>query len=635
MLRNFSISIRFIVLMFITVLLLCGIMLSFWSLTGEVRDVGVENVYEVMLEGQKEKLKIATHSMAVALGEVIKDAQNAYEQQEIIRAGVDRIRFEEDKSGYFFVYEETVCVALPPKPETQGKDLAGTKDSNGLLLVEEMRDTAKAGGGFVEYIWPKPGAGDQPKFSYVEVIPGTNYWIGTGVYVDNVTAKRKAVNDEISQFVRANLFTVIGVVAGVVLLLFLPLNVAIIRSIIGPVARTTEAAESMADGALDVSLDESGRDEMTAMQHSFNRMVSSLKDKADVAERIAERDLTVEVALASDHDVLGTSLQKMVTNLRELLGKVNNAAGQIASGSTEVSDSSQSLSQGATEQAAALEQTNSSMTEMGERTRVNADNANQASEIARRQQEQAGKGAQEMGEMTAAMDEIKQSSQDIAKIIKVIDEIAFQTNLLALNAAVEAARAGRHGKGFAVVAEEVRNLAGRSAKAAEETAHLIEGAISKVETGAVIADKTAESLTRIVDGSDEVTSLVSEIATASSHQADAISQISQALSQIDKVTQQNTASAEETASAAEQLSSQSDYLKNALDQFRLTKDGAAHRAGSSGRGVTTKSLPFAAKSADKAVPKSTPEAEKGAWGEAEVVEPEEIISLDDDEFGKY
>ena len=216
------------------------------------------------------------------------------------------------------------------------------------------------------------------------------------------------------------------------------------------------------------------------------------------------------------------------------------------------------------------------MNEMASKVRDSAEHANAANQFASDAQRSAENGDKQMDEMVTAMGAISESSQNISKIIKVIDEIAFQTNLLALNAAVEAARAGQHGKGFAVVAEEVRNLAARSAKAAKETAEMIEGSASLTERGAQIAEQTSEALKEIMAGTTKVSTLLEEIAIASNEQAQGIQQVTVGLSQIDTVTQQNTATAEESAAAAEELSSQAAQMREMLKKFKVSNGGSAH-----------------------------------------------------------
>ena len=412
--------------------------------------------------------------------------------------------------------------------------------------------------------------------------------------------------------------TLIAIVLGIAIVVFLTKR--IMNQLGGEPARIAEIAETVARGNLSMQLDSSGV--AVGIYAAMQKMVASLKEKADLALEIAKGNLTRDVKLASDQDVLGEALKEMSDNLNQIIGEINMATGQVASGAAQVSSSSQALSQGATEQAASLEQITSSMTEMGSQTKLNAENASQANQLASQTRTAAEGGSVKMQEMVSAMGEINEAGQNISKIIKVIDEIAFQTNLLALNAAVEAARAGRHGKGFAVVAEEVRNLAARSAKAAKETAELIEGSVEKTKNGTDIAQATSDALGEIVTSVTKVTDLIGEIAAASNEQAQGINQTNQALGQVDQVTQQNTASAEESAAASEELSGQAVHMKSMMERFEL-------------RGMGQNGSRQQVLSASVAAPEGGAggdAVEKGSGGGSR---PADVIALDDKEFGKY
>jgi methyl-accepting chemotaxis protein len=261
----------------------------------------------------------------------------------------------------------------------------------------------------------------------------------------------------------------------------------------------------------------------------------------------------------------------IVSGLNRVLKKVSasleEGAQQVAAAASQVSTSSQSLAEGASEQAASLEETSASLEEMSSMTRRNAENAQKANDLAKQARESANRGAQDMQVMNGAMEAIKTSSDDIAKIIKTIDEIAFQTNILALNAAVEAARAGEAGMGFAVVADEVRNLAQRSAQAAKETAAKIEGAMAKTTQGVEMSGKVAEALNDIVTKAKQMDELAAEVAGGSREQSQGITQVNTAVGQMDKVTQSNAASAEESAAAAQELNAQAATMKDSVNQL--------------------------------------------------------------------
>ncbi|ABA88603.1 methyl-accepting chemotaxis sensory transducer, class 36H [Syntrophotalea carbinolica DSM 2380] len=425
-------------------------------------------------------------------------------------------------------------------------------------------------------------------------------------------------------------------------LIALPLGIffafIISRGIILPLKKTSYMIQEMEKGHIDMRLNLDRKDEIGQMAQTMDAFADSLEaEMIGSLQKLANGDLTFRVQPRDERDAVRGSLQKLQQDLSHLIIEIQTAGAQIASGSVQVADASQSLSQGATESAASVEQISASMIEMASQTKLNAENAEQANQLVNQSRSSAEQGNQRMQEMVAAMEEINNSSQDISKIIKVIDEIAFQTNLLALNAAVEAARAGQHGKGFAVVAEEVRNLAARSAQAAKETAVLIEGSVRKVEDGSHIAAETESALKEIVEGVVKATGLVSEIAAASGEQSHGIDQVNQGLGQIDQVTQQNTANAEESAAAAEELSSQAEQLRRMLARFKInehTRDIAQ-----SGQ-QESKAKPFipTQKTADfkqalqPALPANSARQDPLA---AQNQAPSEVIALDDGEFGKY
>lgn len=352
-----------------------------------------------------------------------------------------------------------------------------------------------------------------------------------------------------------------------------------ILKLLGDIQNLSEGKLQSNSNIADTDEDTKGIGEtFTKINNTFKESIKTLalyvKEISETLNQMSGGNLDVGITgdYKGDFIEIKNSLNQIIVSFNDVLGDINSAAEQVAAGARQVSSSGQALSQGSTEQASSIEEITSSMTEVAAQTKRNAVNANQANELAISAKENAAQGNIQMQEMVKAMAEINDSSSNISKIIKVIDEIAFQTNILALNAAVEAARAGQHGKGFAVVAEEVRNLAARSANAAKETTVMIEGSIKKVEVGTKIANETAIALNDIVEGVAKAAAIVANIASASNEQATGISQINQAIEQVAQVVQTNSATAEESASASEELSSQAELLKEGVRKFKLKKN---------------------------------------------------------------
>lgn len=368
--------------------------------------------------------------------------------------------------------------------------------------------------------------------------------------------------------------------AVVALIITILLSTYLTRSITKPLRQLETAADKIVNGNFDISVTYESKDELGSLTKSFKNMTFILETVISDASRLLSEmaDGNFDVRTNAEERYVG-SLQSLLLSIRKLnkdlsitLGQINQSADQVASGSGQVSNGAQALAQGATEQAASVEELASTITNISYQVKSTADNAMEA----RSKSNTAGGEAEicnnQMHDMMDAMEEIARSSNEISKIIKTIEDIAFQTNILALNAAVEAARAGTAGKGFAVVAEEVRNLAGKSAQASKNTSALIEHSSLAVHEGSGIAKETADILSGVVNSIQSVVNSIDNIATVSNEQAEAVWQVSEGINQISIVVQNNSATAQEGASASEQLSAEAAGLKQLVEQFTLSTE---------------------------------------------------------------
>jgi methyl-accepting chemotaxis protein len=349
---------------------------------------------------------------------------------------------------------------------------------------------------------------------------------------------------------------IIGIlIAGIAIGVFMSTFVS--RLISRPLTAAAAAANRLAEGDVEVSVEGGGKDETGQLLTSLHTMTRSTKDMVSTAVTIAGGDLTVKVTPRSAKDALGIALSDMVSKLSEIIGEVSAAAGNLSGAASQVSVSSQSLAQGTSEQASAVEETTASLEQMTSSILQNADSSRETERM-------AIKGARDAEDSGDAVREAVDAMQQIVRRITIIDEIAYQTNLLALNAAIEAARAGDHGRGFAVVASEVRKLAERSQGAAKEVSEL-------AATSLRVADKTGKALVDLVPSIRKTAELVQNVAVASKEQSLSVSQISKTMTQVDLVTQRNASASEELASTAEELASQAESLQGVISFFRVAR----------------------------------------------------------------
>ncbi len=548
---------------FLPVLFLLGfviLMLANMYLENQVTTTIIFPQFEnQILKGHQNTLKTVVDVEAAYLSEKLKSLQMTEEKIALIIKETDPIRFLDDGSGYFFTYDMTgTRINVPINKSQNNKNLIDLTDKKGFRFIEEFVKVAKAGGGFVEYHFEKEGKGIQPKLSYIKQIPGTDYLIGTGVYIDNVTDEKIRLQEQITLKNRGYVIYKIFIFIAIFVLIAL-MSALIARSIVS----------------------------------SIQKVIAGLIDGAD----------------------------------------------QVAAASSQVSSASQSLAEGSSEQAASLEETSSSMEEMSSMTKQNADNAQLANDMMTKE---AGANFQliveRMENMKKAMQASITASEETAKVIKTIDEIAFQTNLLALNAAVEAARAGEAGAGFAVVSDEVRNLAMRATEAAKNTQGLISNSTARIKEATVAYGQISEAMDKNGQITGKVSALIAEIATASTEQAKGISQVGVAINEMNGVTQRTAANAEESASASEELNAQAEKMKTHVADLRVVVEGtsAAHATQKPER-TEYRKTPDVTKPQGKVLKAITTSVkqENVAFTRAKAVNPEKIIPMEKEEFKDF
>lgn len=599
MFRNITIMKRiclYVFLSFGTLIFMAG--LAFFMMD-RVIDSGTSRAKQELLDAQRARIKDVTHASASGIAKFTAGLPED-EQLRVIADYVEKSRFEDDKSGYFYVYKGTVCTAHPVQKNLIGKDLGTTADKNGVRYVAELNRAVASGGGFVDFIFPKPGAGDVFKLGYAEAIPGTPFWIGTGVYIDNVDRAEERLHSAMDALLEES-FRLFGLIVAALLLLGgVPVSYVLIISITRPLNHITQLARSVADGNLDEVITPTGRDEVSLMESALRDMVAALKTHINHAEEksaaAGESAREAGVALEKANRATEEAQQKSKT-LLATAAKLEDVSSNISSALNSLSSRIEQSDKHAAVAAHRLTEAATAMNEMNATVQEVARNASETQRVSAETKQKAEEGEhvvesslqciqavhQVSLELKDDMEKLNEHTRAISHIMSVISDIADQTNLLALNAAIEAARAGEAGRGFAVVADEVRKLAEKTMASTQEVGSAVAAiqesaanssasvgkAVEQIEQATQLAIDSGHALKEIVSAAEVTADEVRAIATASEEQSASSDEINQSITECNEMSGQIAAAMADAAKSVTELAAQAQNLTALVGDLKV------------------------------------------------------------------